>query len=75
MRNALLPAALLGLALAASPLPRAHAGAASLEAQVQSLPGRAIDYAKRGGKTGKAFKAKRGGPPPWAPAWGRRYRR
>jgi hypothetical protein len=58
----------------AAPIPRATP--AALETALAQLPDAATAYVKKGGKgwkTGK--KVRRGGPPPWAPAWGRRYRR
>jgi hypothetical protein len=48
--------------------------AAPIDIAVQSLSDQEIAYVKRGGKGGK-HGLKRRGPPSWAPAYGRRYKR
>jgi hypothetical protein len=73
MRHVIAAIGTAALLLVAAPAVRAS----SLDAAVQSLAEHEVAYAKKGGwhGRGKGWKHswKRGGPPPWAPAWG--YRR
>ena len=79
MRHLVAAAGLAACAvLSAPPANAAHPAQAlpALEKALASLPDAETAYAKKGGKGWKGGKAmKRRGPPPWAPAWGRRYRR
>ena len=54
--------------------PSVRAAPAALDQAVQTLADQELAYMKKGGWKGwKGKKAKwRRGPPPWAPAWGRR---
>ena len=80
MRHPVIAAGLIACAALAAPsahaAPVAQTAPVALGAALGALPDADIAYVKKGGKGWKGGKAmKRGGPPPWAPAWGRRYRR
>ena len=80
MRHPVIAAGLIACAALAAPpanaAPAAHAAPAALDTALGSLSDAETAYVKKGGKGWKmGKKMKRGGPPPWAPAWGRRYRR
>jgi hypothetical protein len=75
MRKGFAALATMALIAIVAPSPT-RAGVLPPDALVQSVGDGEIAYAKwKGGKGWKGTKMKRGGPPPWAPAWGRRYRR
>ncbi|HEX8166808.1 MAG TPA: hypothetical protein VF601_13600 [Beijerinckiaceae bacterium] len=71
----LFTAAAAAFLLAAAPAVRAAPAAPDVQIEAQTLADHAVAYAKKGGKGWHGKKVRRGGPPPWAPAWGRRYRR
>jgi hypothetical protein len=80
MRHPVVAAGLIACAaLMSSPAnaaPAAHAAPVALDDALTPLPDVETTYVKKGGKGWKGGKAMKGrGPPPWAPAWGRRYRR
>ncbi|HEX8666077.1 MAG TPA: hypothetical protein VF744_18845 [Beijerinckiaceae bacterium] len=80
MRHLIAAAGLIACAAFAVPpanaAPAAQAAPVALDTALGSLPDVDTAYVKKGGKGWKGGKAmKRRGPPPWAPAWGRRYRR
>jgi hypothetical protein len=79
MRHLVAAAGLAALAALAAPSAKAAPAAQAapaLEKALAQLPDAETAYVKKGGKGWKGGKAmKRRGPPPWAPAWGRRYRR
>jgi len=79
MRHLVAAAGLAACAALAAPptqaAPAAQTTSVALEKALASLPDAATAYVKKGGKGWKmGKKMKRRGPPPWAPAWGRRYR-
>ncbi len=65
-------AGVLGMAVVMVAAPSTYA--APIDTAVQSLTDEEIAYVKKGGKGGK-HGMKRRGPPSWAPAYGRRYKR
>ena len=74
MRHLIAAAGMLALAALASPA--ARAAPVSLDMALESPSAPETAYVKKGGKGWKmGHKMKRRGPPPWAPAWGRRHRR
>ena len=80
MRHLIAAAGLVACAALAAPAAQAapvtQAAPVALDRAVGSLPDAEVAYVKKGGKGWKGGKAmKRRGPPPWAPAWGRRHRR
>ena len=74
MRHVLAALGTVALVMIAAPATYAS----PVDAAVQSLADQEIAYAKKGGWKGggKGWKHgwKRRGPPPWAPAWGQRYK-
>ena len=80
MRHLVAAAGLAACAALAAPpaqaAPAAQTTSVALDTALGSLPDAEIAYVKKGGKGWKmGKKVRRHGPPAWAPAWGRRYRR
>ena len=67
-------AGVLGMAVAAFSVAASPTYAAAIDIAVQSLTDEQIAYVKKGGRGGM-HGMKRRGPPSWAPAYGRRYKR